>query len=566
MLRAPKVKRFEAVLRKTRVNVRNSLRESQFSVHPNHILYLERTDLIIRGWSSSPGPCLLKINGVGVSSSRLIEGAFQFKIADAFEALASNLELQVVQGGVPIPHKNGDTFWKPEPPFLSFGAPNLDVEGLLRSGKILSKKGRFVRTFGEEHFVDAVAFYRATARLFYEVTGYNLLISHGSLLGLWRGGKFIVDDDDIDCFYVSRFRRPSHVARERSQLLRELSKHWPHIELGPTGHLKMLDEAGDIEVDIMPAWVEDATLHISSYASIPNGHNLVSTYSSVDAAGSKIPTFSNPEAFLEFRYGADWRFPDPGYRYPPKTRLEKRNLRLLRPRRLGERAFQRWVKGYRALAEVLDTANASWFVTGRTLSAVVLGGQPHIDGGLESGTDIDVLVMEDYVDLASLVTELGKAGLIPTKVRGRPGRGLQIRFVGEQFAIPPFVVSMYFAELQSGVLTCSRYKGESVQKLTYPRIFEPVDRAITPDFQIRIPNDFDSVLQLEFGSAVLPVPPDWDCWGDTPNAASSRYRPELRDVLFRFRTKGMIQPIKTRIGKVRMFVRRAMNVVRSRWS
>lgn len=543
----------------------SALRKPQFSVHAHRLPHLDRTDLIVRARSNGAAPCVLIINGVTVSISRLNRGTSRFKIANAFEALASNVQLEVHQNGAPLPHKNGDKFWRPEPPFLASGPPRLDLEGLIATGNILSKKGRFVRPFDGEHFKKSVAFYESIASLFNEVSGYSLLISHGSLLGLWRDGKFIADDDDIDCFYVSRYERPSHVVMERNQLFREVARKWPHAELGPTGHLKMLNEDRDLEVDVMPAWIEDSTLHISSYASITNGQHLVSSSTELSIEGSKVLTLSDPEAFLEFRYGAQWRSPDPGYRYPPKTSSEKRNLKLLRPRRLGQTAFQWWGSGYLALAQTLDTLGASWFVTGRTLLQVILDGQPQRDGGMESGTDIDVVVMEDSIDVPSLLGGLAHAGFVPSRARGRPGNGLQISFVGNKFGVPPFVVSMFFLELDSGVLKYSRYKGKAVQKVGYPSRLESGDRAITPDLEIRVPIDFESVLLLEFGSAASSVLPDWDWWTDTPNAARRRYQPGLADYFFRFRTTGLVQPIRRRIRKVRRFVRRGINAARLRW-
>ncbi|GAB6057152.1 hypothetical protein [Desulfonatronum parangueonense] len=95
-----------------------------------------------------------------------------------------------------------------------------------------------------------------------------------------------------------------------------------------TGHIKV--NIHGVEIDLMPAWIEEGSLNIAGYTSMDILENLFEPHIKLPFADGHVLTFANPEIFLEHQYGKDWRIPDPGYFYSFSEKLF-RNQRALWP-------------------------------------------------------------------------------------------------------------------------------------------------------------------------------------------------------------------------------------------
>lgn len=256
----------------------------------------------------------LMYNDKVLSSTTVVNGHFNFFLNNALNGLDPASKLTVAcQYGI-VPFYGMHDYWKPEPPFVRNDRHYLDVEGALMAGYKLAKKGDFRPKYLPPE--EKQAYYKTYIRLhdfFKDFLDYPVLISHGTLLGLYRDGDIIPHDDDFDCFYLSSKDNVCDVARERFEILKKLYEQGIHINVSHTGHIKV--DIHGVVIDLMPAWIEDGMLHIAGYTSMPIKENMFEPYTSLDFAGGHLWTFADPEIFLVHQYGPEWRTPDPSYFY-----------------------------------------------------------------------------------------------------------------------------------------------------------------------------------------------------------------------------------------------------------
>lgn len=288
-------------------------------------------DLVVHGRvENATGSAFLMFNGRLLGVSALRDGAFKFLVQRAVARIAPGSKFQVVTSRGTVPHATGDDAWEVAPPFVSSGDNTLDIEECIARGMRLTKKGTLaaseVAGSAKRHYFETV---RRAEEWFRREYDYSLLVSHGTLLGIYRDGDLVPHDDDFDCLYLSRRTDARAVAEERGEIVQRMRAAGFVLNVGTTGHIKLRAEA-EI-VDLMPAWIEDDVLYVSSYSEIPGAGEFVEPPRRLlwQPYGA-LSTFAKPERFLEAQYGPGWRTPDPGYR-PTVTDAGKRNRRKLAP-------------------------------------------------------------------------------------------------------------------------------------------------------------------------------------------------------------------------------------------
>jgi hypothetical protein len=241
--------------------------------------------------------------------------------------LKNKSEVMLAVNGRFLPMRSGQDYHVCQTPE---DAAVIDMaEGVL-DGKFINKKG----IFEKHHFSDYernLVYLAAYAELrveFKKLTGYDLYITHGTLLGYIRSGNFISSDDDFDCAYLSRHVTPEAVAVERDQIVSALKARGNRCKIGSSGHIKYKHASQTI--DVMPAWHDGLYYNVSSYTSINFGAEDVNTLKTVDFLGTDVLIHHNPEGFLSLNYGESWRAPDPGYRHRPNNRCMA-NRKILEP-------------------------------------------------------------------------------------------------------------------------------------------------------------------------------------------------------------------------------------------
>jgi hypothetical protein len=189
-----------------------------------------------------------------------------------------------------------------------------DLKSKILSGKYLNKKNRMQPLYFAEEASQLAFFegYRVLQECFLRVTGYELFLSHGTLLGMIRDGKLVPSDDDFDCAYFSKHTNSTDAFYELFKLGDVLKNNGVRVRFGTSGHLKA--SINDCEYDIMPTWCDHKHFCVSSYSAVPMRPTDVLPLINHDYHGLPYLTIAAPQRFLELNYGPHWRTPDPFYR------------------------------------------------------------------------------------------------------------------------------------------------------------------------------------------------------------------------------------------------------------
>jgi len=483
-----------------------------FSVTPMSWDQLGRTDMLIEGEARVGAEVSLAVNGQPLASTQASNGRFSFRIADTFEALEEGLLFSVTSGDDVISLENGAKAWRVTAPFISPGKAKLDVVSLGQEGLRLTKKGRFRPVFSPNQQEAMLSFFTEVEKVFQSLFDYQLLVTHGTLLGLWRDGQLIPGDDDIDCCYVSRFSDREQIVDERNRFFFHLARVFPGTELGTTGHIKIFDHHTGVEIDIMPAWVQGNTLHVSSYGSYRDGPDMVTASQGIRVGPLRLKTFSDPERFLGEQYGANWRTPDPGYRWPKKTSQEKRNLLTLRPRHPGQKGIDDFRDAFSRLTSALAGADCLWFCWGRTLEIVGSGGHALQAGGSEPGVDIEIAVDPRPEGSIAVIESLRRHGFQVFRVRGAPSDGLVVWLAFPGISPTSMTVAVTFLDSDSSGRSASIYR----HRRRYTHYTTPgTPLPVTVDLvgmSLPVPENYLALLAAGSSPEAVAGSMAWDFW------------------------------------------------------
>lgn len=156
----------------------------------------------------------------------------------------------------------------------------------------------------------------------YKVTGYEVFVTYGTLLGGVRSGNIIANDFDFDLSIVIQSPKDKYDLIRNFKLAIAKIKELDGIISITTGsacHYAICYQVDAIAftVDIFLSWFENQnffhSFSIDSRFEIEHKH--IFPLSSVKLMGVSFPAPNNSELLLECIYGDSWKIPDPTFTY-----------------------------------------------------------------------------------------------------------------------------------------------------------------------------------------------------------------------------------------------------------
>jgi len=159
----------------------------------------------------------------------------------------------------------------------------------------------------------------------FRARGFEVVLTGGALLTLWRDGRLQKYDDDLDIVLYRRGATIEEVAREHSNLPRSFSElDWSvrHSESSFHNQFSLGDTLPG--VDVFPIWDVDSE-DVFVYAAGVLPRDAVFPVSSFLDSDQVIPFPQDPPRLLELFYG-DWRTPDNVFKFDWTAAVRKGHL------------------------------------------------------------------------------------------------------------------------------------------------------------------------------------------------------------------------------------------------
>lgn len=158
-----------------------------------------------------------------------------------------------------------------------------------------------------------------------------LFLMYGTLLGSWRDGDLIADDDDFDVGYASEETEPEAVKRETFGVIERLVEAGLAVSFNRRGRLFRLSDpaaptasgpaaptagaAAAVHLDVRPLWFADGNAWAHNHFTMPSRRDDWLPVAEHRLGATRVLIPRHTERFLESHYGPTWRVPDPGFTY-----------------------------------------------------------------------------------------------------------------------------------------------------------------------------------------------------------------------------------------------------------
>lgn len=249
---------------------------------------------------------LLKAVNTDAKSSK--ENVFRFKLRKWLTRQPKiGSKLAITSGNALVPYRNKSDYF-----VFSDGTNSDRLRDRVHSGAIVSKKGMIHKavTTDPEWRKAALQAYADTERYFRSTFDISIWAAHGTLLGLWRDGDFIPNDDDFDAIYISKETSTKGMVKERLEILKRMrADGWP-VVIGDSGVIKVGEKK---LLDLMPAYWEKGYLWAQAFTMLEIDKSDIEPLRTMEFEGFSLNIPKNPEAFLAAKYGPGWSKPDPAY-------------------------------------------------------------------------------------------------------------------------------------------------------------------------------------------------------------------------------------------------------------
>jgi SAM-dependent methyltransferase len=162
----------------------------------------------------------------------------------------------------------------------------------------------------------------SAARLVEDVRawGYPMYLVGGTLLGMVRGGELLPHDDDIDFAFLADSDDPAELGRISYQMERRLTDAGYTVVRHSLAHIELVffDQHDQVDhyIDVFTGFFHEG-LYCQPFAlrgPEVTREDLVPT-KDILVNGVPLPAPANPEAWLAYAYGKNWRIPDPTFKF-----------------------------------------------------------------------------------------------------------------------------------------------------------------------------------------------------------------------------------------------------------
>ena len=226
--------------------------------------------------------------------------------------------------------------------------------------------------------------------------GTEAFLAYGNLLGAVRDGRLIGHDNDADIAFLARSTHPVDVIMESMAIEREfLAAGWDTYRMSGADFklFATLPDGFRVGIDVFTAFYLDGQLHVMPYVVAPIRPDELLPLSTVTLEGHKLAAPADPEALLEATYGADWREPDPAFKYQPSRRVKRRFGGLMRGERKHAKYWQLFYATKASKVPSDPSSFARWVAARepRPTSLVDVGSGTGRDSLWLAGQGIDVL-------------------------------------------------------------------------------------------------------------------------------------------------------------------------------
>ncbi len=293
-----------------------------------------------------------KIRSINVVSGKL-RSSFSFKVTRrALRLFPRDCVLAIAgEDGTPLfPLSGGCAIRLSIPHGVESPSP------LVSGSRLMDKKGVPVPS-PEELEAERAAFlaiYAEARDFFLSHFGKQLFLAYGTLLGYYREGGFIPDDDDFDAGFMAEAHAPKAVKAEVLDMILVLVEAGFSVSFNRRGRLFRLHRRGagtaGPHIDVHSFWVQGDKVYAHNDFCAAEDRSCYLPAGEGTLAGTPVFVPARTEVFLADQYGPGWRHPDPGFvnRYEAKDSAVLANLgqALLSP--LEFRAVSRRVEAIRA--------------------------------------------------------------------------------------------------------------------------------------------------------------------------------------------------------------------------